>query len=130
MWGALQDGIGGDQFQMRLLDDNGRETVDLGAGSANDFHTLELVGLAGSNAFNVFVDGQYRFASTIPTVAGAAGFENRAMFNSGSTGGVGRDVIWNEVSLAVATPERSSLVLVGTGLLAVAAFTWRKRKNV
>jgi hypothetical protein len=125
--GFLVDRVGGDQFQVKLLENQNAQTINLGAGSANEFHTLELVGQSGSGAFDFLVDGQFRFASAIPIAVGVAGFEDRAMFNSASTGGVGRNVIWNEVSLAVGVPEPSAMVMVDTGLLALAGYLWRKR---
>ena len=127
--GFLVDRVDGDQFQVTLLENQSTQTINLGAGSADAFHTLELVGQAGSSAFDFLVDGQFRFASAIPVAAGIAGFEDRAMFNSASTSGIGRDVIWNEVSLAVVVPEPSALVLAGTGLLALAGYLWRQRTH-
>ena len=126
MNGFQVDRVNGDQFQVKLLQNPATPIVNLGAGSANDFHNLELLGRAGSNVFDFLVDGQIRFSTTISDAAGMEGFENRAMFNSGDTAGTGRNVLWNEVSLIVA-PEPNMLSLAGTGLLTLVVYAWRKR---
>ena len=133
--GFLVDRVDDDQFQVKLVDNQSSQTINLGDGSANDFHTLELVGQAGSNAFDFFVDGQFRFAAAIPNGVGTAGYEDRAMFNSASTGGIGRNVIWNEVSLKLADPipgdansdgkvDAADAALMAANWLTVSGATW------
>lgn len=106
----------GDQFQVKLWQGQSSTTVNLGTGSANQFHTLELVGHAGANTFDFLVDGQLRFASRIDVAAGLPGSENRALIQSGSVGGVGRSVIWSEVSLQ-AVPEPPCVSGLVSGML-------------
>lgn len=127
MNGFAIDRVNGDQFQVKLFGIPNAPIINLGADSANLFHTLELVGHAGSSAFSFFVDGQLRYASTLTNGAGLAGYEDRAVFNSGSTSGMGGNVVWNEVSLQT-IPEPSTVVLLisaMTGLVAYAVTSAR-----
>lgn len=119
--------VGSDEFQVKLWSDQAGTTVNLGPGSADQFHTLELVGRAGSNAFDFLVDGQFRFASSITNGTGLGGFEDRALWNSGSTGGTGLNVIWNEVSLRT-VPEPTASALLTAALLGFLAYVWQRRR--
>jgi hypothetical protein len=116
--GFLVDRVDNDQFQVKFLQNSTAPTITLGAGSANDFHTLELIGKPGAGAFDFLLDGQIRFSGAISDAAGIPSFEDRVMFNSCSTPGVLRNVLWNEVSLTATVPEPSPVALIGAGLLA------------
>jgi hypothetical protein len=127
MVGFEVERVEGDQFQAKLWQGQIATTVNLGVGSANQYHTLELVGRAGSNAFDFLVDGQFRFASQINSAAGLAGSENRVLIQSGSVSGIGRNVIWNEVSLQT-VPEPSSISILVPGMFLLSTRP-RQKKN-
>jgi hypothetical protein len=118
MNGFVIDRVNGNEFQVRLFETPNGPTVNRGPGSADEFHTLELVGHAGSGIFDFLVDGEKYFSSSISAGGGVAGFENRALFNSGSTPDIGRSVIWHEVSLQT-IPEPGSAALFTTRVLAL-----------
>jgi hypothetical protein len=125
MNGFQVDRVNGDELQVQLWQTANAPVINLGAGSANDFHTLQLVGKAGSNVFDFLVDGHLYYTSAITNAAGLAGVEDRALFNSGDTQGTGRNVIWNEVSLQ-AIPEPTSAVTLTIGVLVL----WWQRRRV
>ena len=101
--------VNGDELQVSLW--SGQTPVNLGPGSAEEFHTIELRGIARSSKFDFYIDGQLRSAGNdLTNGPGLVGFQNALTFNSGSIGGTGMDVYWNEVSLT-AIPEPTSAVL-------------------
>lgn len=107
--------VNGDELTVTLW--NNQSTVNLGAGSADMFHVLEMRGAAGSSFFDFYIDGQLEVAGLdLRDGVGLAGFDDIIVFNSGSTGGVGRDVYWNQVSLR-AVPEPSLSLVLRMGAL-------------
>lgn len=119
--------VGSNQFKVQLCQNDDLAGVTLEPGSADEFHTLKLVGQAGSDSFSLFVDGQFQGASTIVSGAGLAGFTDIAMFDCGAAG-TGQEVLWNSVSLTV-LPEPGASVLLITGILGIGAYGWCKRKH-
>jgi hypothetical protein len=117
--------VNGDEFQVRLWQNQGAATINLGPNSANEFHTLELAGRAGSSEFELLVDGVVRSSSNLLASPGGPGVENRVLFQSGN--GVGQSIIWNEVSLQ-AIPEPASLAMVLAAAL-IASPRQRRRKS-
>ena len=95
--------------------------VDLGAGSANEFHDFELRGAAESALFDLYVDGALIAAEQDLTAqVGINGFADRLIFNSGQTAGLGRDVRWASLelsspSMALAPPFCGSVTSYGAG---------------
>jgi hypothetical protein len=129
-WGLTADGVvcgvqldrvAGDQLQVRLWDE--QSLVNLGPGSADAFHTFRLSGTAGSSLFDFFIDGQLQsVGNSLAAGSGLAGFGDGLVFRSGSIGGTGREVHWNEVSLTLGrVPEPASWV----GLVICAALAGR-----
>jgi hypothetical protein len=101
--------VNGDELQVSLL--SSESPVNLGPGSADEFHTIELRGNARSSTFDFYIDGELQSAGIDFTHgSGLAGFQNALVFGSGSNGGMGSDVYWNDVSLT-AVPEPTSAVL-------------------
>jgi len=115
--------VGDDQFQVKLGANQDAMAINLGAGSADRFHTLELVGRPGSNAFDLLVDGQFRMTSSITSGTGSAGLEDRALFQAGR--GAGHSVIWNEVTLQ-ALPEPCAAQLLPPAMFVFAIRPPRK----
>ena len=101
------------------------QIVNLGPGSADEFHEISMVGEPGSAAFEFSIDGQFGGFGTLTTDYMLTGYNNMASFLSGSTWGTGREVLWNTFELSV-VPEPGSLVLLLTGGV---LFGWRRRGN-
>jgi hypothetical protein len=115
--GFVLDRVNGDELQVMLWGDP--NPINLGPGSADDYHTFELLGAAGSSLFDFYIDDVLRSAGNdLRDGNGLNGFEERLAFNSGL--GTGRDAYWNEVLLSVVPiPEPTSsclLTIVGIGL--------------
>lgn len=107
--------VNGDELEVALW--SGATPVNLGPGSADHYHTLELRGAAESSLFDFYIDGELQSADLdLTSGEGLAGFQNSLVFNSGSVGGTGLDVYWSEVSLHV-VPEPSSCWLGATSFI-------------
>lgn len=116
MNGFQLDRVNTSELQIKLW--NNPLTINLGAGSADVFHTLELRGQPKSPLFDLVVDGVVKSSNLdLRNGTGLAGFDNIALFNSGSTGGVSREVDWNLVTLTVPEPASLSLLAIGSQLL-------------
>ncbi|MGI9456391.1 MAG: sialate O-acetylesterase, partial [Aeoliella sp.] len=106
--------VNGDELEVGLWQN--QTPVNLGPGSADLYHTFELRGAAGSSLFNFYIDGQLQSTGhDLTTGTGFAGFENSLTFNSGTSGGTGLEVYWNEVSLTV-VPEPASVGLLSLSM--------------
>jgi len=105
--------VDGDTLEVSLWQDQG--TVNLGPGSADEFHTFELRGAAGTSLFDFYIDGILQSSGNeLASADGLAGFDNRLVFNSGI--GLGRDTYWNRIALTV-VPEPATLVLLSWSTL-------------
>jgi len=123
-WGAMRtqnsnglqlNRVNGDELEVTLLNDP--TPINLGPGSADEYHTFEFKGSAGSNLFDFYIDDLLHSRGNDLLNGGAVlGFGNSLVFNSGL--GTGRDVYWNEVSLTV-VPEPTSCLLVMSQLAVV-----------
>jgi hypothetical protein len=99
MNGFLVDAVGANEFRVSLWG-NSAPPVQLGANSAASFHTLELRGVPGTPLCNFHVDGVLMSSGLdITQGPGLGGYGDIVLFNSGQTGGTGREVYWAEVSL-------------------------------
>ena len=74
-------------------------TINLGSGSAADFHTIRCVGVPLSSQYEFFLDGISQGMFDIKDGTTSSNFDNRVRFTSGSTGGVGREGYWNLMRL-------------------------------
>jgi hypothetical protein len=116
MNGVLLNRVNTDQLEITVYPTN--QTFNLGAGSADAFHTIELIAKAESSTFDFLIDGQLRTTGALSTNFMISGYENMASFLSGSTGGTGRDVLWNRFDLH-AVPEPPTAVLLALGAIFV-----------
>jgi len=73
--------------------------VDLGPGSANDFHTIRCLGKAQSSEYEFFIDGESYGTYDIKDGGSNVNYDDVLRFVSGSTGGTGRETLWNFVGL-------------------------------
>lgn len=111
--GFLLNRVNGDELEVTLWQD--QTPVSLGPGSANQYHTFELRGAAGSSLFDFYIDDVFQSAGNdLRSGNGLVGFDDKLVFNSGL--GTGRDTYWNEVLLTV-VPEPTSLMLFCYGAL-------------
>jgi len=109
--------INSDELEISLW--QSQTPINLGPGSADLFHTFQLRGTAQSSLYDFYVDGVLQSTGhDITASADLAGFASSLFFHSGSAGGTGIEVHWNEVSL-VAVPEPRSLILLASILAAV-----------
>ena len=93
--------------------------INLGPGSADEFHTVKMVGSPGTSAFSLYIDGGFATSGSLNGNYMISGYNNMASFLSGSTGGVGREVLWNTFDLRT-VPEPDSVVLLFAGGLLLA----------
>lgn len=112
MTGFLLERLADDSLDVTLWPTNWK--MNLGPGSADDFHTLEIEGAPFSTAFKVFIDGAFVTSGTMKTNYMVSGYNNMASFLSGSTGDVGREIAWNRFELR-AVPEPSCMLLLIMG---------------
>lgn len=90
--------VNNDELEVGLW--QAKSPINLGPGSANQYHTFELRGMAGSSLFDFYIDDQLRQNKIdLRTGSGIARFDNALFFNSGSGVGTDLEVLWNEVSL-------------------------------
>ncbi|MCA9240492.1 MAG: hypothetical protein KDA37_09845, partial [Planctomycetales bacterium] len=116
--------VNGDELQVGLW--LSETQVNLGPGSADQYHTFELRGAAGSSLFDFYIDGALQTAGVdLTSGPGQSGYQDALVFSTGSTPGSGLEVYWKEVSLSV-TPEPSGASLL-TSLTAFIASLWRSR---
>lgn len=116
--------VNGDELEVRLWSD--QPAINLGPGSANQYHTLELRGLARATLFDFYIDGQLQSArQELTSGAGILGNDNALIFNSGSIGGTGREVFWSEVSLTILPEPSCSVVVVMIGITGL----WYQRRS-
>lgn len=107
--------INGDELEVQLWQTGAG--FQLGPGSANTFHSLEMRGTAYSDTFDVYIDNVLQ----LPGVALNSGpgfggqFADRVLCNSGSSGGTGGDAWWNELSLTTSTSTDVVDVYILTG---------------
>lgn len=108
--GFILNRVNGDELEVTLWSDP--TPINLGPGSADEYHTFELLGAAESSLFDFYIDDVLQLASIdLRDGNGLSGFDDKLAFNSGL--GTGRDVYWNEVSLTVVpVPEPSTLLLL------------------
>jgi hypothetical protein len=114
--------VNNDELEVHLWQD--QKTVNLGPGSADDYHTLEFRGAARSSLFDFYIDNVLQSAGVdLRDGRGVPGFNDALMFTSEveiprDGEGQGLVVHWNEVSLT-AVPEPGSLcwLVLGAGLL-------------
>jgi hypothetical protein len=114
MNGVLLNRVNTDQLEVTVYPT--QQAFNLGAGSADAFHTIELIAQAGSSTFDFLIDGQLRTTGALSTNFMVSGYENMASFLSGDTGGTGREVLWNRFDLR-AVPEPPTLVLLTLGAI-------------
>lgn len=119
MNGFLLSRVNDDELEVQLWQN--QPAINLGAGSADKYHTLELRGRAFSPLFDFYIDEQLQSMNhDLTSGPGFSGFENSLVFNSGATLGTGREVYWSEVSLSI-IPEPTSVVLMMAALVCLAA---------
>jgi hypothetical protein len=107
-----------DPTAVSIATQDGYSTV-LAADSAEEFHTVRAVGIPGGSTYNLFIDGTDVGAiqDLLQGTSNSAS-DDRVLWQSGSSGGTGRVVNWNHVSLTF-VPEPSTLLLCGLGLIGV-----------
>lgn len=136
-WGVSSDSGSLSGFQLNRVNGDELEVglwlvgtpVNLGPGSADQFHTLELRGAAGANTFDFYIDGALQKAGVeLTSGAGLSGYQDALVFNTGSGPGSGLEVYWNEVSLSLA-PEPNGCILLAwfTALLTAGRSTNSRR---
>ena len=107
-WGSIAHRTGGyygiegnNQFYVNL------ETVakvTLPDNSGNDFHTVRVVGNAGTNTASLYIDGDLK-QSNFGIINGNSSHNNKLGFASGSSGGINRWVHYHKMSLEPVMPE-------------------------
>jgi hypothetical protein len=103
----------------------GGTLINLGADTSEDYHLITAVGDAGSSSVDLFVDGAFNQTYDIKDGTSNSGSDDRLFWESGSSGGVGRSVAWNLVSLEF-VPEPSSFFLAGIGMIGLVT---RRRRS-
>lgn len=120
--------VNGDELVVGLW--QGANPVNLGPGSADQFHTFELRGAAGSRLFDFYIDGAIQEAGVDLTLgSGHPSFKNALVFNSGSTGGTGLEVYWNEVSLFVVPEPAAGYLAAFCGIVLLVQQAIRRTRN-
>jgi hypothetical protein len=116
MNGVLLDRVNTDQLEVTVYPTD--QAFNLGPGSADAFHTIEMIAEPESSTFKFLIDGQLRTTGALSTNFMVSGYENMASFLSGSTGGVGREVLWSRFDLgAVPEPAAAALLTLGAVML-------------
>lgn len=88
-------------------------TITLVAGSADQFHTIKCVGMPLSSQYEFFIDNVSYGMFDIKDGSSNSSQDDRVIFHSGSTGGVGLEAYWHQVSLTV--PESVLVFAVTDG---------------
>lgn len=89
-------------------------------GALANYVDVRIVGEATTQNFEVFINGESRWTSTISAGSSNSSSDNTMQFASGSTGGTGRQIDYADISLSYGVvPEPSSTALLGIGGLAL-----------
>ena len=89
---------------------NDQASINLGPGSADEYHQFELRGAPGSSMFDFYIDDVLRSAANdLRNGTGLVGIDDRLIFDSGI--GSGRETYWNKVLLTI-VPEPASCCLL------------------
>lgn len=119
--GFVLNRVNGDELEVTLLSDP--TSINLGPGSADEYHSFELLGETGSSLFDFYIDDILHSAGNdLRDGSGSANFQNKLVFNSGL--GTGREVYWNEVSLTT-VPEPTSCFLLAVSQVLLLSFRRR-----